>query len=265
MGKLPVGKKAVSQKRAFGWVPDLPDHRDQLYAAPAPTIMALPAKVDLRNQCPPVYDQGQLGSCTGNAIAGAHQFDQMKEAANKAFAPSRLFIYYNERVIEGTVASDSGAQIRDGIKSVGQSGVCPETEWQYDITKFAVKPPPQSYTDAAKNKAIQYQRVARNLSQMKGCLAAGFPFVFGFTVYESFESPQVAQTGIVPMPAPKESVVGGHAVMAAGYDDSQQSFIVRNSWGTGWGLKGYFMMPYAYLLDANLSDDFWTIRLVAQQ
>ena len=248
----------------FGWVPDLPDRRDLMYAAPPHVAVALPPKVDLRPKCPKVYDQGQLGSCTGNAIAAAHEFDQMKQNPTGAFQPSRLFIYYNERQMEGTVDSDSGAQIRDGIKSVGQQGVCPESEWPYDISQFRTKPSASAFQDAAKYKAILYQRVARSLAQMKGCLASGFPWVFGFTVYESFESPEVARTGMVPMPGTGENTVGGHAVMAVGYDDLQDRFIVRNSWGTGWGLKGYFLMPYAYLLDENLSDDFWTIRLVQQ-
>jgi len=256
--------KAAAMKRGYGWVPDLPDHRDQLYAAPVAAMAKLASKADLRKQCPPVYDQGQLGSCTGNAIAAAHEFDQMKQNPTGAFQPSRLFIYYNERQMEGTVDSDSGAQIRDGIKSVGQQGVCPESEWPYDISQFRTKPSASAFQDAAKYKAILYQRVARSLAQMKGCLASGFPWVFGFTVYESFESPEVARTGMVPMPGTGENTVGGHAVMAVGYEDSQDRFIVRNSWGTGWGLKGYFLMPYAYLLDENLSDDFWTIRLVQQ-
>jgi len=253
--------KTPPQRHGYGWTPDLPDHRDLLYSAQPNLLAALPAKVDLRPQCPPVYDQSQLGSCTANSIGAAFEFDQMKQQEN-AFMPSRLFIYYNERIIEGTVSSDSGAQIRDGIKSIGQQGVCPETDWPYDITKFAVRPSANAYTDAAKNKAVSYQRIARTLPQMKGCCAEGYPWVFGFTVYESFESPQVAQTGIVPMPSPTEQVLGGHAVLCVGYDDSQQRFIVRNSWGAGWGMQGYFMMPYAYLLDVNLSDDFWTVRLV---
>jgi len=246
----------------YGWLPDIPDHRDHLYAAPVVMLQALPPSVDLRSHCPPVYDQGQLGSCTANAIAAAMQFDRMKQKQKPEFIPSRLFIYYNERVMEGTVDSDSGAMIRDGIKSVSKQGDCPEREWPYDIAKFAEKPKPKCYKDALKYKAIQYQRLVRNLNQMKGCLASGFPFVFGFTVYESFESQQVAQTGIVPMPQPTEQLMGGHAVLAVGYDDAQQRFIVRNSWGEGWGMHGYFTMPYTYLNDSDLSDDFWTIRLI---
>lgn len=252
-------------KHSYGWVPDLPDHRDFLFAAPVETLAALPPKVDLRPQCPKeVYDQGQLGSCTANAIAGALEFDQIKQAL-KTFTPSRLFIYYNERVIEHTVNTDSGAQIRDGIKSVGGIGAPPETDWPYDISKFAEKPPQvPAYKDAPLGKALLYHRVPQVLNQMKGCLASGYPFVYGFTVYESFESDEVARTGVASMPTAGEKVLGGHAVVAVGYDDSQQRFISRNSWGPGWGMAGYFTIPYAYLTDANLADDFWTVRMVAK-
>lgn len=250
------------QIKRYGWIPDLPDQRDHLYAAPVAVLGSLPPKVDLREECPPVYDQGQLGSCTANAIGGAIQFDQLKEKLATTFVPSRLFIYYNERVIEGTVNSDSGAQIRDGIKSVAQQGVCPEEMWPYVIANFTEKPPANCYEVAAQHTAVQYSRLVQSLNQLKGCLASGYPFVFGFTVYESFESQQVAQTGVAPMPAPGEQVLGGHAVMAVGYDDDQQRFIVRNSWGTGWGMQGYFTMPYTYLTERSLSSDFWTIRVV---
>jgi C1A family cysteine protease len=251
----------VVKIKRYGWIADLPDHRDLMYAAPMQVLTALPAKKDLTSKCPSVYDQEQLGSCTANAIAGAIEFDLMKEN-KKAFVPSRLFIYYNERAMEGTVASDSGAQIRDGVKSVASKGDCHEEIWPYDINKFADKPAQKCYKDALKHKAVQYQRVIRDLNQMKGCIASGYPFVFGFAVYQSFESQQVAKTGHASMPSPGEQAVGGHAVLAVGYDDSQNWFIVRNSWGTKWGMKGYFTLPYSYLLNANLSDDFWTIRVV---
>src|SRR5437016_11006671 len=123
--------------KRYGWVPDLPDQRDQLYSAPVATLQTLPPQMDLQPQCPPVYDQGQLGSCTANAIGAAIQFDRMKQNLSPNFVPSRLFIYYNERVMEGTVSTDSGAQIRDGIKSVAKQGACPEPDWPYDIAKFA--------------------------------------------------------------------------------------------------------------------------------
>lgn len=250
--------------RKYGWAPDLPDHRDYMYSAPQPVLAKLPPKKDLRQGCPAVYDQGQLGSCTANAISGAIQFDQKKQGL-KTWVPSRLFIYYNERAIEGTVNSDSGAQIRDGVKSVANLGVCPESEWPYDINEFTDKPTAKCFTDAKKCEAVGYQRlVSTDLNQLRGCIASGYPFVFGFTVYDAFESPHVAKTGVLNMPGPKETVVGGHAVLAVGYDDTSQRFTVRNSWGKDWGLKGYFTIPYSYLTSTNLADDFWTIRVLKE-
>ena len=253
----------MAQKiQRYGWIRDLPDHRDQLYSAPVTALATLKSQVDLTSSCPPVYDQGQLGSCTANSIGAAVEFEQMKQKLAQVFIPSRLFIYYNERVMEGTVDSDSGAQIRDGIKSVAKQGVCPEPMWPYVIAKFRAKPPKSCYVEALKHRVVLYQRLVPTLNQLRGCLGSGYPFVFGFTVYESFESPTVAKTGHAPMPGPDERAIGGHAVMAVGYNDSKQWFIIRNSWGPKWGLKGYFTLPYAYLTDSQLADDFWTIRLV---
>lgn len=246
--------------KKYGWKPDLPDHRDIYLLTPVFNGVA-PEKVDLRPKCPPVYDQGQLGSCTANAIGAAMQFEMMRQNIS-SFVPSRLFIYYNERAMEGTVNSDSGAQIRDGIKSVGKLGVCPEVMWPYNIAHFTEKPSPDCYGAALKDRALQYLRLARGLEHFLKCLAAGFPFVFGITVYESFESAAVAKSGRVPLPKTNEQCLGGHAIMAVGYDQTKQVIICRNSWGVNWGKKGYFTLPFSYLLDADLSDDFWTIRLV---
>lgn len=251
----------------FGWVPDLPDVRDLMYKAVP--IVAAPAKVDLSPQCPPVYNQGQLGSCTGNAIAGAIQFDRMKQGcADAVEVPSRLFIYYNERVMEQTVDQDPGAQIRDGIKSVAKLGVCFEGtdpgEWAYVEGRFATQPPQPCYDAALKNRVLSYDRLVNTLDQLKNCLASGFPFVFGFTVYDAFESQEVMASGELNMPVQGEGMVGGHAVMAVGYDDATQRFLIRNSWGPDWGKAGYFTMPYEYLTTNNLADDFWTIRIVQQ-
>ena len=268
---LPEGQ--VRRIARYGWKPDLPDARDHLFSVPRIAITRLPPSVDLSKSCPPVYDQGQIGSCTANAIAAAFEFELAKQRLADLM-PSRLFIYYNERKMEGTVASDSGAQIRDGFTSISKQGVVPESEWPYDDTpaesdgswpphaKAKQAPPKKVYTDALKNRATTYSRVIQDLDQMKGCLAAGYPFVAGFTVYSSFESQQVARSGIVPMPQPSEAVVGGHAIMVVGYDDSKSCFFVRNSWGTTWGLSGYFWMPYAYLTESSLSGDFWTLRIV---
>jgi Cysteine protease len=251
-------KTGSSQKLRYGWLPDLPDHRDLLFGAVRPGTLEIPQHVDLCSMCSPVENQGNLGSCTGNALAGALEFLEQKDRVPFVDV-SRLFIYYNERVLEGSVKSDSGAMIRDGIKTLKHQGVCAEKKWPYIISKFAVKPSPVCYKEALDHQITSYRRIL-TLDEMRKCLAEGFPFVFGFTVYESFESQEVAKTGLVPMPQPNERTVGGHAVLAVGYDETQKRFIVRNSWGTGWGQKGYFTIPYEYVANRNLSDDFWTIR-----
>jgi C1A family cysteine protease len=244
--------------RRYGWVPDLPDHRDILYSSVRSIPANLPPHVDLRNLCSKVEDQGQLGSCTGNALVGALEYLERKDGV-PYIELSRLFIYYNERAMEHTISVDAGARIRDGIKTLASQGVCPETAWAYDVTKFAVKPLAVCYKEAIKHRVTSYQRI-QSVNEMRACLADGYPFVFGFTVYGGFESQEIAKTGVVQMPLSYERPLGGHAVLGVGYDDSQKRFIVRNSWGEGWGQKGYFTIPYDYLADRTLSDDFWSIR-----
>ena len=212
---------------------------------------------------PDPYDQGHLGSCTANAIAGAFEFEHIRQKLG-VILPSRLFIYYCERAMEGSIMSDAGAQIRDGIKVMAGKGAPSEKLWPYDIAKFTQKPPPEAFKDALKHKAVAYFRVEHlKLEEMLSCLAGGFPFVFGFTVYDSFESDEVAKTGALNMPQHGERVRGGHAVLAVGYDQKTERFLVRNSWGMVWGQKGYFTMPYQYLTNGDLADDFWTIRVVS--
>ncbi len=245
----------------YGWKRDLPDHRDFIFSTPPVLTDALPSSVDLRDKCPPVFDQGQLGSCTANGCAGLCWFDELKEG-HPSVEPSRLFIYYATRAIEGTVSHDAGASIRDAIKSVVLNGYPPEADWPYNISEFAVKPPTQAYNDAKKEVITQYHSVPQVPAQLKAALAQGFPIEFGFTVYESFESDAVAKTGIMLMPHAHESVLGGHAVVLVGYDDSKQWYIVRNSWGEGWGDKGYFYMPYKFAHNPRLASDFWVINAV---
>jgi len=239
--------------RIYGWKRDIPDHRDFIYKA---KVYRLPTAVDLEYNCSPVENQLNLGSCTANALVGVLEFNEPKDSTFQDL--SRLFIYYNERLIEHTVDSDAGAMIRDGIKALAKAGVCPESEWPYDVTKFAVKPPTSCYKDALKRKISSYERLD-NLYAMKQCLTTGFPFAFGFTVYESFESARVAKTGIAPYPSKNERPVGGHAVCAVGFDDKKKALKVRNSWGADWGIKGYFWLPYAFI-ENGLADDAWTIR-----
>jgi C1A family cysteine protease len=252
--------------KGFGWVRDIPDARDHFYAAPL--FLQLPRRYSLRRACPAVYDQMSLGSCSANAVAAAVQFERMRQSLpHLNLVPSRLFIYYNQRSIERDVTQDRGAQIRDGIKCIAALGACFEgnrrNEWPYDETKFAERPPEACYTEATFDRAVGYSRVRQQLDQLKGCIASGWPFVFGFTCYESIESASVAHTGVLSLPTPSEHAIGGHAVMAVGYNDIDCTFEVRNSWGTSWGNGGYFTMPYSYVTDPNLSGDFWTIRLVS--
>lgn len=247
-------------KAFFGWVPDTPDQRDILFKLPK-KIKKLPEKVDLREKDLPLFDQGSLGSCTANAISVAFAFNLIKQN-QPFFIPSRLFIYYNTRVLEGNADKDSGATLRNTVKSINKVGLCEEQFWPYDISKFKNKPTTTSYKDAEGNKAIKYERLSRSLYDFKSCLAAGYPFICGFSVYDSFQSREVAKTGKMPMPGPDETLLGGHAVAVVGYDDEMQCFIVRNSWGVKWGDKGHFYMPYEYLLKRNLSGDFWVIQKV---
>ena len=241
----------------YGFNRDLPSFKDKLYSEfrvdEVTPLDSLPPLVDLRSKMPQVYDQKALGSCTANAIGAGIQF------LHKNLTPSRLFIYYNERAIEGTIDYDCGGQLRDAIKAVATQGVCAETLWPYDISKFATKPLDMCYSYAKNDLVTEYLRVV-SLQEMKSCLAAGYPFVFGFTVYESFEGEEVARTGILNLPSSTERTCGGHAVIAVGYNDATQRFIVRNSWGPLWGQQGYFEMGYDYISSPMLSSDFWTIR-----
>jgi C1A family cysteine protease len=244
----------------YGWKKDHPDHRDFLYSKvakkEAPKI--LPPKVDLRPFCPPVEDQGNLGSCTANALVGAMEFLELKMGRPHVDL-SRLFVYYNERVLEHSINYDAGAQIRDGIKTLAAQGVCHEEIWPYNTFKFNRKPPAACYKQGSEHQILKYYR-ATSLKLIRQSLAAGYPVVFGFTVYESFETEKVAKTGIMSMPKENEEAVGGHAVLAVGYDDISSKVIVRNSWGPKWGKQGYFFMPYAYISNPYLADDFWCIR-----
>lgn len=247
-------------KRVLGWKPDRPDKRDHIFSVPEASgegAVALPSSIDLRAHCSPIDDQLDIGSCTAHAITGAMEFLELK-AGKKLVNLSRLFVYYNERVIENTVTEDAGAELRDGIKTVATQGVCAESYCKYITKNFARKPSATAYKYGLKHLAVAYQRIV-SFDDMKACLAGGNPFVFGFTVYSSFMSDAVAATGKMPMPSKYENEEGGHAVLAVGYDDSTQSIIVRNSWGTEWGDNGYFYMPYAYIQNQTLCNDMWVI------
>ena len=250
--------------RKYTWKRQHPDSRDfDLKSLKLAAPQKLPVAVNLRKWCSEVEDQGELGSCTAHAWAGILQYNENKYKTISPYRDlSRLFIYYNERKIEGTINDDSGAELRDGAKAIATYGVCDEKEWPYKINCFKNQPSSVIYKESLKNKINNYHAI-NSFNDLKVCLSQGNPFVFGFDVYESFESDLVANTGVVQMPKKDERLLGGHAVMAIGYDDTQSRFLVRNSWGKFWGLKGnlrgYFTIPYAYLANSNLASDFWTV------
>ena len=251
-----VKPRTLDDKFSFQWKPDKLDTRDYKYTV---TQKASPSIVDLRAFCSTIENQGSLGSCTGQAIAGA--IELLNKRNRKPTDVSRLFIYYYERLLLGTVNYDSGAYIRDGIKATNHYGASLESYWPYDIRKFRQEPISEAKTDALKRKVTRYERV----NDFNGCIDAlsnGYPVVMGFRVYDSFMSKNVAKTGIMPYPNTKrERLLGGHAVLLVGYNKSKKVFIARNSWGTNWGDKGYFYMPFN-VINTNMSSDYWIIKSV---
>ena len=222
----------------------------------------------------PILDQGSIGSCTANALSGALQFDRRKNNLQPDFVPSRLFIYYNERVIEGDVPLDAGAFLRDGMQSLAQTGVCPENSLAIRpdaaSQRWRAIPGRKSARDPAATAMLQRccelqeswptKRLIRPWLSSRGTLAQGIPFVFGFSVYDSLWDSSGNPNTIIPLPSGSDSRVGGHAVLVVGYDDSKALFTIHNSWGTAVGDAGYFYIPYGYVTDSGLSADFWIIQ-----
>lgn len=257
---------------AYGWIPQRPDHRDRSFNLEQRILKTsqVPAKVAPLTVAIPAYNQGQLGSCTGNGIARVLEYGEFRQVEG-AITPSRLFIYYNERVIEGTVSTDSGAQIRDGIKVVATQGAPPESLWPYSDANpgpFTRKPPAAVYEAAEQHEAIQYQAVTFGAgAPFRTAIAAGLPIVFGFSVPQSFEDGSWnPATEVLPLPGPSEQFIGGHCVVADGYDFSCSDFPepfwwCANSWGSDWGVNGWFRMAHSYF--TSLASDFWVIQKVS--
>lgn len=232
--------------------PDSVDARDFLFT---PKTKELPKQVDLREKMSPIVDQGQLGSCTSNAlVSGLREYLLLQEG--KDVRLSRLYHYWHERALEGTVDEDSGATLRDGMKVLKKFGVCPEEDFPYQIERFTEQPSKKAEEDAGQFKITEYHRVP-TFNKLKAALAERLPVAIGIMVFESFESEEVAQTGIVPMPKWYEKELGGHAMLAVGYDDEKQHVIVRNSWGDQWGDGGYCYLPYDYFTH-RIVFDMWT-------
>lgn len=246
------------QRNLRGWRRDLPDHRDFLLRT-LPGAQPYPQSVDLRgDNFPPVFDQGQLGSCVENAWGAACSYAEAKEG-NGVIVLSRLAHYWDVRRMNGEIDQDNGSTIRDGIKSIKATGLCLESEWPYDVRKWRDQPPLSAlHSGYHRHKSLSYWRITSR-SDMFHCLADGFPFVFGMVLFPQYE--EVGPDGVVKMPGQNEAPIGGHAQCAVGYDLSRSMFLIRNSWGDGWGLKGHCWVPFDYI--QAFASDFWTIRKIA--
>ena len=250
--------KALFSIPKYHWVRDKVDTRDHPYQLTNKTQSNV---VDLRQYCSLIENQGSLGSCTGNAIAGA--IELLHKRQNRTLDISRLFIYYYERLFIGTVNYDSGSYIRDGIKACYTYGAPTENLWPYNISKFRSVPSKEALLDAAKRKVTSYQR-AIDFKAVIDAINSGYPVTVGFSVYSSFDTNIVARTGIMPYPdTKKEKLLGGHAVLLVGYNKNNNTFIARNSWGTNWGDRGYFYMPFQVIQNTKMSSDFWVIKSIS--
>jgi hypothetical protein len=256
--------------RRYNAHPSTPDRRDFMATIVSPArLAAIPDVIDMRTipgRMPPVVDQGDEGSCTGNGWAGAFDI-QLAAQGLPWLSPSRQFIYRAERVIEGDVTQDGGAQVRTGAKVLSIAGAPPESMWPYLPANFSKLPPTNVFAVARRHRITRYERVAATPEAIFAELAGGAAVVLGFTVFESFESDAVAQTGVLHMPVKGERVLGGHCtVFVGGHITSRTptalvdgALLVRNSWGPGWGQGGYFTMPFGYL-HKRLVSDCWAIR-----
>lgn len=252
----------------YGFLPGFRDRRDHKFGVPLP-VAALPTKKDLVPGCPPIFDQMQENSCTANAFIAAVYFDRKRQGL-PSLDLSRRFVYWNTRRIEVTTDSDAGGMIRDAIKTSNVTGVCEEKWCPYDDNLVFEEPSIDAYNNVVEH-AVSYDRLddpklsmSAQLGVMKSCLAAGYPFILGIAIYESFESDEVSKTGIVTMPSDSEGLLGWHAVMVCGYDDADSGgrFTLQNSWGESWGNKGRFTIPYPFLTTPDLAMDAWVIRSV---
>lgn len=259
--------------RGLGHRPDQPDHRDRLFDVPT----AVPHQfVDLTKTgfLPPIWDQGQLGSCVPHGVLAAFLYAAAKAGVDDPML-SRLALYYLTRSMEGTVSEDSGCMPRDAIKVCATQGVPPETDWPYDITTYRTPPGDDWRGDARSNVAVSYESVEVSRAGIQACLSAGYPVVIANTLYESFEGEEAQTTGVIPKPGKGEQVIGGHCQLIVGIGtgaewktdgqfpdalDHVNYAKVRNSWGTEWAADGHELIGIPNV--TRTGSDFWTIRNV---
>lgn len=224
-------------------------------------INNLPTRASVRGEWGEIMDQGELGSCVANSVCGCIRFVRRKEGLS-VYDPSRLYNYYYGRKVEGfPLNEDTGLYIRSGYKSVAHYSVCSEKTWPYAVRRFTQEPTMYARNAAANHKTFSYFSIPHDLKMLKKCIADGYPISFGFTVFSSFMTTATARTGYVPVPNQyREEILGGHCMTIVGYDDTQQHFIVANSWGKDWGENGYCYFPYEFMMDFENVSDFWTAR-----
>ena len=250
-------------KRHLGTGRDSVSPLDWKYRPHSSVVRRLPAAVDLRRHCPPVYDQLHLNSCSANAIAAALRFNELREGRPDVLSPSRLFIYYNERVLAGVVGTNSAVSLREGYRTVSKVGSCSERSWPYLPQRFRRAPAHECYAFARHHRAIAYYRIRRSIAQLRACLAEGYPFVMALAIHKSAVAHAVRHTGLLPVPVRGDALLGGHAVLAVGYDHPKKLIIFRNSWGKTWGDHGDGYLPYKFFASPDLTWDFWTMRKVS--
>ena len=227
----------------------------------------LPKKINLYDLIElPILDQGDLGSCTANATSSAILF-YLKQYKMKEYQPSRLYIYYFSRLLEGTINEDSGCDIRNVLKAISKYGACDELMYPYDISKFNIVPPNYCIRDAkSRIKQITYLSVEQNLRVIKNCIYRGYPVILGVNMYESFESKDSLDSGNITMPdVDVEKNLGFHCILLIGYNEDNRDnrfFIFINSWGEKVGYNGLFNIPYEYILSNDLASDFWAIEYI---
>lgn len=256
----------MEKRYYYGFKRDKEDPRDHVRVFGAAHIAKVEERpvVDLSEFVDHDYDQGVLESCTANALCAAYGLELKRQRLKSDshyhyFNPSRLFVYYNSRANEGTEKLNVPVSYRSALKSIHKIGVCHESLWPYDISKVGNKPPPKAYEDAVGNSISKYERLTQNLTQVRACLGAGYPFVLGFEVYPSFHD---EHEGLMPIPTVEEVAngpLGLHAVLIVGYNDHKKHLKALNSYGEKFGDKGYFYIPYAYAMNTSHCFDFWKI------
>ncbi len=232
---------------------DAHDTRDRRFAA---SIKHLPSKTDLSRFCGAVYNQYRTQTCSANALASALTLDANQRDEELA-PPSRLFMYYNARVLTNTQATDSGTTIRNAIKAFAHRGACPERQWPFLKREITKRPARACYRDAVL-LAIRYHRIPQQLDDLRAALAQGRAFIFGIQAYvEPFT--EAAKSGKLRLPRKANTLAGGHALIAVGYDSTKRCFLARNSLGRDYARDGFFWIPDAYFTDPDLTYDFWTV------